>query len=289
MNKIAISVYLVFSLIFFSASVLFLWFLKTNNFNIKNKNLFNINKKRCYEFIRKYFSNYFRNLISWRYISFLERKIKFSGINISGLRFYCYQIIFALIPFVVVFFQGYSFLIWLCSSIVGGAICFFLPILFLNQKIAKKKQGFLDAFSFFLDLLVLNLSAGVSLRQGLKNASHYAQSKLLQANITRLVQELEQGSPVEQAWRNFSQYCDHEEVDAFVMTMLQAYRQGVPLQQVLRQQARQIKVVVYTAAEKKALALPTKLVFPILIFIFPITFIIISFPLVYRVLMNSIG
>lgn len=232
-------------------------------------------------------SAYLYHLISWRYINLLDRKAAFLGISVSGLKVYWGQLAFSLIAAVLILFWGFNFIAGLLLWLGVTALCFVLPLMYFNQQAAKRKQGFLDAFSFLLDLLALNLSAGVSLNQSLKLANTHSQSSFLHGNVQQLIQALEQGLAVEKAWKDFAQRCDHTEVDAFVFAILQAHRQGLALQQVLQQQARQIKLVIYTAAEKKALALPTKLIFPIVVFIFPITFIVIAFPLLYGMLEQS--
>jgi len=283
MSKLIISLYLFFALGFLLAGVWVIWFSREKRqfWGFKNRGVIKA------QYILNFLSRYLHHFISWRYINFIEGKAAFLGLSFSALKLYFGQLGVVFIVVIFGLYQGYSLIVCLLMTVMSALLCFITPIVLFNNKAAKQKQGFLDAFSFFLDLLALNLGAGVSLRQGLKNAGSYSQSAFLHTNVQQLVHDLEQGIAVEEAWKKFAERCDQEEVDAFVFTILQAHRQGLALQQVLSQQARQIKVVVYTVAEKKALALPTKLIFPILIFIFPVTFIVIAFPLIYGAFMQS--
>lgn len=284
MSKTNIFIYLLMSMVFLIFSLLLVW----------KEGLFRkaLVKDKAREFITYGFVDrviakltpYLQHFISWRYISLVERKAAFNGISLSGIKLYFGQLGFSFFLAAFGVYKNFNIIGWILIWVVTTVLCFTLPLFYFNQLASKRKQGFLDAFSFLLDLLALNLGAGMSLNQSLKIANTHSENAFLQGNIQQLIYALEQGVSVEQAWRDFAQRCDQEDVNAFVFAVLQAHRQGLALQRVLRQQARQIKAVIYTVAEKKALALPTKLVLPIVLFIFPITFIVIAFPLVYGML-----
>lgn len=287
MSQINIFAYLFISVAFIIIALLILWkeeFLRI----IINKKINKLSPYGLFSRITKLIAPYLQHLISWRYINLIERKASFIGFSLPGIRLYFSQLAFSFLVAIYGVYQDFHLIGWVFIWLTATVMCFLLPLFYFNQQASKLKQGFLDAFSFLLDLLALNLSAGMSLNQSLKIANTHSESIFLQENVQQLIHALEQGIPVEQAWREFAQRCDQEDVNAFVFAVLQAHRQGLALQRVLRQQARQIKVVIYTAAEKKALALPTKLILPIMVFIFPITFIVIAFPLVYGMLSQGI-
>lgn len=287
MSQLSIFVYLFISAAFLIIALLIIW--KEDSLIIVIKEgINNFSVYRLFARIATLVVPYFQHLISWRYINLVERKAAFIGLSLPGVRLYFSQLAFSFLVAIYGVYQDFHLIGWVFIWMTATAACFLLPLFYFNQQAAKLKQGFLDAFSFLLDLLALNLSAGMSLNQSLKIANTHSESIFLQENVQQLIHALEQGVPVEQAWREFAERCDQEDVNAFVFAVLQAHRQGLALQRVLHQQARQIKVVIYTAAEKKALALPTKLIFPIMVFIFPITFIVIAFPLVYGMLAQGI-
>lgn len=224
------------------------------------------------------------HLISWKYVNYLDRKLFVLGRAPYGVYIYLIQIGFVLLflPLAIVMLDSflYQFLVAVFIILLAGA----LPTAYLHAALNREKDNFLTAFGFFLDLLKLCLTSGASLNQSLKLSSDIELSKFLAVNIQHLIDDLEQGTAYAQAWSAFGRRCDEAEVDAFVFAVLQAHKQGMSLATILQQQSERIKTVLFVQAEKKALALPTKLIFPILVFIFPTTFIVISFPLLLNLL-----
>lgn len=72
------------------------------------------------------------------------------------------------------------------------------------------------------------------------------------------------------------------EVNSLVSALAQAEKTGASLGSTLRIQADQRRVERFQRAEKKALEAPVKLVFPLIVFIFPVTFMILAFPIAMK-------
>jgi len=66
--------------------------------------------------------------------------------------------------------------------------------------------------------------------------------------------------------------------------MIQAEKMGASLATVLKVQAEQRRSERFQRAEKLAMEAPIKLVGPLIIFIFPVTFIVLGFPIVMKFL-----
>lgn len=224
------------------------------------------------------------HIISWKYVNYINKKLFVLGYKEHGVIIYLMQIVIAvfLLPLSYFLLESiYTQLVFIIFSLLLVAV---LPIGYVHQLLAQQKKGFLTAFGFFLDLLRLSLTSGASLNQSLKLSACVDMNAFLLKHIQQLIEDLEQGSGFAHAWSAFAQRCDESEVDAFVFAILQAHKQGMSLAAILEQQSQRIKTVLFIQAEKKALALPTKLIFPVLVFIFPTTFIVISFPLVLNLL-----
>src|SRR5690625_666564 len=277
------SLYFLLFMVFALLGVLAIWFWNRVNSHVRQSS---ITKQEMASKAFIYIEPYLNYIISWRYIELLNSRFYLLNIKQSALNIYMVQIVLLLFGSVLLLFFTSGLLFFFALFSLWFALVFLLPIFYLNSLIAKKKENLLSAFSFFLDLLSLCLGSGASINQSLKVSSSFSRCPFLLENIHFLIDQLEQGVPSEQAWTKFSQRCDQEDVRAFVFAVLQAQKQGLSLTEVLQQQSQRIKTVLFTQAEKKALALPTKLIFPILVFIFPITFIVIAFPLVYGLLEN---
>jgi len=66
--------------------------------------------------------------------------------------------------------------------------------------------------------------------------------------------------------------------------VIQAERMGSSMASVLRVQAEQRRSERFQRAEKQAMQAPVKLIFPLIVFIFPVTFIVLGFPIAMRFL-----
>ena len=77
---------------------------------------------------------------------------------------------------------------------------------------------------------------------------------------------------------------DIHEVTSFVSAVVQAEKMGSSLASVLRIQAEQRRTERFQRAEKKAMEAPVKLIGPLVIFIFPTTFMVLAFPILMKFL-----
>jgi tight adherence protein C len=77
---------------------------------------------------------------------------------------------------------------------------------------------------------------------------------------------------------------DVDPVYSFVGAVIQAERSGGSVGPVLKSMANQRRTERFQAAEKLAMEAPVKLVGPLVLFIFPVTFIVLAFPLVMKFL-----
>jgi len=78
------------------------------------------------------------------------------------------------------------------------------------------------------------------------------------------------------------------EVSSFVGTVIQAEKMGASLGPALRSQAEQRRIERFQRAEKQAMEAPVKLIGPLMMFIFPCTFIVIGFPIVMKFMKSGL-
>ena len=69
---------------------------------------------------------------------------------------------------------------------------------------------------------------------------------------------------------------------------MSAERHGSGLGPILRAQAEQRRQERFQQAEKLAMKAPVKMLFPLLVFIFPCTFVLLFFPIVVRLLEEGV-
>ena len=178
---------------------------------------------------------------------------------------------------------------------VGAASAgYFLPMLWLRHAIGSRKQKVLDAFPDALDLMVVCVEAGLGLDAAIARVSseiQFAHPEL--ADEFDLVSlELRTGLSRSEALKNLSQRVDLEEVSSLVALLVQTDKFGTSVGQALRVHSDAMRVNRQLRAEELAAKLPVKLLFPLIMFIFPSLFVVIMGPgaiKIIRTLMPVLG
>lgn len=180
-----------------------------------------------------------------------------------------------------------SIFIWFILAVSTG---FFVPHIWLNHAIKKRRDGIKLALPDALDLLAICVEAGLGLDQALVRVGeelkirHSALSEeFLQINL-----EQRAGNPRIGAWRNMADRVDLESVRSFVNMLVQTERFGTPISKSLAQFSDALRVQRRQQVEELAAKTTIKLVFPLVLFIFPSIFIVTAAPAVIT-LMKSFG
>ena len=164
--------------------------------------------------------------------------------------------------------------------ILSAAIGFYLPDIILHLKTGARKRELIENFPDALDLMVVCVEAGMGLDAAIKRVGEEIQlsSKVLSEEFRLLSLELMAGKLRRDALKNFSARIDLEDVNSFVNLLIQTDKFGTKIAQALRVYSDSMRTKRYQRAEEIASKLPTKLVFPLVLFIFPSLFITILGP-----------
>jgi len=137
-----------------------------------------------------------------------------------------------------------------------------------------------------LDLLVACVEAGMGLNQALvrvaeevRNVSESLAEELAMVNL-----EIRAGTPRDQALRNLAERTGSDDVEALVSMLIQTERFGTSVGRALRVQASTLRQKRRQRAEEAAAKTTIKLVFPLVLFVFPALFVVILGPAVIQVI-----
>ena len=180
--------------------------------------------------------------------------------------------------------SGFSFGRFLISALLMGAAGFFLPDLWLRNLIEKRQKAIRLALPDCLDLLTISVEAGLGFDAALAKVIKHIGGPLA-GEFARMLQEMQVGVSRREALRSLSSRTDVEELRSFVTSMVQADIFGVSIARVLRTQAAEMRVQRRQRAEEKAQKAPVKLVFPVVICIFPAIITVILGPGMVRMIM----
>lgn len=92
------------------------------------------------------------------------------------------------------------------------------------------------------------------------------------------------GVPRQEALRNLASRCEVEDLQHLVSALAQGDALGVGVAQVLRGQSQHLRLRRKQRAEEKAMKAPIKILFPLLIGVFPTVFVVILGPAVLRLI-----
>ena len=169
------------------------------------------------------------------------------------------------------------------QAAVLGAVCGWGYCgIWLKDRIALRKRELQKSLPFVLDLITLCVEAGLNLQGAFNQAVEKGPQGVLRDEIQRVLRDVRNGKARADALRGMSERLQEASVTNFITAMIQAERVGMNLGPALRAQADQRRSERFLRAEKLAMEAPVKLLFPLIAFIFPCTFIVLFFPIVVQ-------
>ena len=105
---------------------------------------------------------------------------------------------------------------------------------------------------------------------------------VLREELQRVMRDMRAGKPRAVALRDMAQRLNEASITSFTSGVIQAESMGMNLGSVLRAQADRRCSERFLGAEKLAMEAPVKMLFPLIAFIFPCTFLVIFFPIVMK-------
>lgn len=168
------------------------------------------------------------------------------------------------------------------------ALGYFLPSLILNHLVSTRKRKIKESLPDALDLLVVCVEAGQGLNAALKRVSEDLElnSPVLARELGLVNLEISAGLEREAALRNLAERTGVEDVASLTSMLIQADRFGTSLTQSLKVQSETLRTTRRQRLEELAAKTPVKLVFPLLLFIFPALMVVIIGPAAIRIMEN---
>lgn len=154
-----------------------------------------------------------------------------------------------------------------------------LPSLWLHERRQRRNREIGRLLPVYLDYVTLAVEAGLNFAGALAQAVDKGPQGPMQREFQLVLRDVKAGLPRAQALKRMDERLELPEIGAFVSAVNQAERTGAVLGRVLRAQAERSRMERFQRAEKAAMEAPVKLIAPLVIFIFPTTFLVIAFPI----------
>ena len=172
---------------------------------------------------------------------------------------------------------GMASLMGLVAVIWFSALGYVAPSMFIGGRIRRRQKEMQKALPDALDLLVVCVEAGLGLNQALVRVSEEIErlSPVLSEQFALVNLEIRAGTPRDDAFRNMGERTGLDDLKSLMAMLIQTDRFGTSIAQALRVQADTLRTKRRQRAEEAAAKTTIKLVFPLVLFIFPAMFVVI--------------
>ncbi len=172
-------------------------------------------------------------------------------------------------------------LVFALSTLAG----FYLPDMWLHNRRVRRKKALLDGFPNALDLLVVCVEAGMGLDAAINRVTReiLADNPTLSDELNLFNLEMRAGMQRRDALKNLSLRTDLVEINRLSTLLIQTDRFGTSVGAALKVFSDTMRAQRYQRAEELAGAIPVKLLFPMILFIFPSLFVVILGPAAIRI------
>jgi tight adherence protein C len=176
----------------------------------------------------------------------------------------------------VEFTSGTTMFVLLSGALVG----YIAPGMWLNQKVEARQQVVFETFPEAVDMMVVCVEAGLGMDAAIARTAKELETRspILAEELHLVTLELRVGATRERAMRGLAARTGVEEVSSFVAMMLQADKFGTSVSDSLRVQSDALRVKRRQKAEEKAAKLPVKMLFPLILCIFPSMLLVLVGP-----------
>ncbi len=161
------------------------------------------------------------------------------------------------------------------------------PDQLLNRRIDDRVQAIERDLPDIIDLLVISIEAGMSFEAALGRVVAHVPGELSD-EFGRMLQETRVGVSRHEAMQSLAERTDVDDLNSFILAMNQAESFGVSVGRMLRVQADEMRARRRQRAQEKAFAAPVKMVFPLVICIFPAIFVILLGPAAINIIRNLV-
>lgn len=162
-------------------------------------------------------------------------------------------------------------------ALTGGAALFFLPDLLLYNLALKRQQETAKGLAEALDLLSVCVQAGQGFDAALAHIARNIEGPIA-GEFARVLSEIQIGRSREQAFTAMGERVQLPEVKNFTSALTQADRLGLPIGAVLQEQTATMRRVRRQKADEQAQKVTVKILFPLLLCLFPALFVVIIGP-----------
>ena len=187
---------------------------------------------------------------------------------------------------VLMYAAGYGIVVSSLVTVWGIGFGYVAPTFHVSMRRKKRMKEMQKALPDALDMLVVCVEAGLGLNQALMRVAEEIEriSRVLAEQMSLVNLEIRAGTAREEALRNLGERTGLDDIKSLVAMLIQTDRFGTSIATALRVQADTLRTKRRQRAEEAAAKTTIKLVFPLVLFIFPAMFVVILGPAMIQIL-----
>lgn len=157
-----------------------------------------------------------------------------------------------------------------------------LPFIWIGEDASRRQRAVGRALPFSIDLLSLMMRSGLDFSVGLERMIRELPKGPLMQEYSKVCQQMRMGDSRADALQNLALRTGVPSVGIFTSAVIHSDRMGGEITAVLDVQAQTLRVKRFQTAEGEAGKAPVKMLFPLLLLIFPTIFLVLFGPLLIR-------
>ena len=240
------------------------------------------------KYSRPFFKHYISPIVSSMKIKKKIREKYKQPLASSGLTevltpedFYAFKI-FLIVGFPIVFMALRTFLeeSWPLKIIpLLSMFGYVYPDLWIKGKKEKRQKEIINSMPFAVDMLALSVEAGLDFIMAMSKVVEKAPPGPLSKEFEAVIKEIKIGASRAEALRNMAFRIDSINMTSFTATLIAADSVGASIGPILKNLSIEIRQKRSTEIEKEGATAPTKILFPMILFIMPAVFLMIAAPM----------
>jgi tight adherence protein C len=177
---------------------------------------------------------------------------------------------------------GASLVVLVFGLVVAPLFGWSMPSIILSRRVKERFHQIDRELPALIDLLVVTVEAGVGFVGSLRMATEQLEGPLAQ-ELRLALQEQNMGRSMAEAIQGIANRADTPGIRSFARAIVQGETLGVSIGQILRNLAIEMRKKRRAAAEEQAQKAPVKMLFPLVILIFPAMFVVLLLPAIISI------
>lgn len=161
--------------------------------------------------------------------------------------------------------------------VMGLLVGWHYPTLWLSERRKARRKRVIKDLPTYLDFITMSVEAGLNITGAIEQSVEKGPAGPLSQEFSRMLRDLRAGLPRSEALKKMADRMDIAQISSFTSALIQADRVGASLGETLRAQAAQRREERFLHAEKLALEAPVKMMLPLVMFFFPLIFIVLAY------------